>query len=85
MTKYLFLICSALAICSPMQAKKIDRLEKRVDFLEEKLHDSFHEIQYLRHRVEALEDKSYGSYEYSSSSTEEQTEGLASASDCDKP
>lgn len=84
--KYYFTICSVVFICSifsicSLEAKKIDR---RVDTHERKIEELFIDVQFLRERIEVLEERLNGTHEHDSPSSEEQAERLATASNCDQ-
>ena len=57
MKKITAIIIIFLASFSAIEAKKIDRLEKRLDNLEYHLRELYHEMQFLRECVQDLEQK----------------------------
>lgn len=76
--KYIALFLFALV---PLSASKLDRLDDRVDYNEQKLRDLYQDVQYLRDRIQSLEDQVYGTHEYYSEASSSETEELAGTSD----
>ena len=81
--KTLLILCSILSISS-LPADKVHKLKKRVEWHESKMDELYVDLQMLRERIDALEEKIDGTHEYNASSTEEQAKELARATDNDK-
>lgn len=60
-----------LASLSALEAKKVDRLETRIDDIEAYIRDIYHEMQYLRDCIQELEEKANGPHEHNAASSEE--------------
>ena len=82
--KAILILCSILSISS-LPADKVHKLKKRVEWHESKMDELYVDLQMLRERIDALEEKIDGTHEYNASSTAEQAERLATTTDCDQP
>lgn len=67
--KYIFPICIIVILaCVPIQAKKRSRLEKKVEFNEDKLHELYEDMQILRERIDILEEQVDGLHKLNTNS-----------------